>query len=127
LRASAEFQAVFGEGKRVSGAYFRLHVRPASAPARLGVAVSKRVDKSAVGRNRVRRQVKECFRLIRGPLPAGDYVVVAKPEAARAANAALAADLRSLFTRAAALKLIAVPVTMPPCDAIAGSSSPHDP
>lgn len=102
LRSSAEFRVVFGEGKRYSGAYFRLHAhRLTDEPqARLGVSVSKRVDKTSVGRNRIRRQAKECFRLQRPALSAGDYVLQAKPEAARADNAALRADLLSLFARA---------------------------
>jgi ribonuclease P protein component len=138
LRAASEFQAVFSEGRRLSGAVLRLHVRlspPAVAPAddidavpsspgdssahdmptpaptpvtpapiaRLGITVSKRVDKRAVGRNRVRRQIRETFRLARATLPPGDYVVLAKPEAAKADNAALRRELGSLLLRAATL------------------------
>ena len=122
LRVSAQFQAVFGEGKRVSGNCFRLHARlqPDAAEARLGVTVSKRVDKLSVGRNRVRRQIKEVFRCTRMLLPPGDYVVLAKPEAAKADNAALRADLLSLFERARTLKPMAQTGTMPPSDAIPG-------
>lgn len=128
LRASAEFQVVFGEGKRISGACFRLHARVVAdaTAARVGVAVSKRVDKTAVGRNRVRRQIHEIFRLQRARLPSGDFVFVAKPEAARADNAALRADLLSLLDRARTLKPMTVPGTMPPSAATAGRE-PTDP
>jgi ribonuclease P protein component len=117
LRVSAQFQAVFGEGSRVSSPCFRLHARlPAEGgPTRLGVTVSKRVDKRAVGRNRIRRQIKESFRLLRGQLPPGDYVVLAKPEAAKAGTAALRAELLSLFGRARTLK------PMPPAGTMPGS------
>ena len=120
LRASAEFQAVFGEGKRISGACFRLHARVSTeaTAARIGVAVSKRVDKHAVGRNRVRRQVNETFRLQRATLPPGDFVFVAKPEAAKADNAALRRDLLSLLDRARTLKPMSPTGTMPPSAAI---------
>jgi ribonuclease P protein component len=62
LRASAEFQAVFGGGTRFSHPLFRLQVLPAAADAadaraRLGMTVSKRVDKRAVARNRGRRAI----------------------------------------------------------------------
>jgi ribonuclease P protein component len=116
LRTSAEFQAVFAEGKRISGRYFRLHARiPSDAVlARLGVAVSKRVDKSAVVRNRLRRQVKEAFRLQSGHLPAGDYVFVAKIEAAKAENRELRGDLLSALERAQTLKPVPTTGTMPP-------------
>ena len=127
LRASAQFQAVFGEGRRISGTCFRLHAHlPAEADqARLCVTVSKRVDKHAVGRNRIRRQIKECFRLLRHSLPPGDYVLVAKPEAAKADNGALRAELLSLFERARTLKPMPPPGTMPPSDAMI-SRSPFD-
>lgn len=125
LHVSAEYQAVFGEGRRVSGTFFRLHVRLPleGGRTRLGVTVSKRVDKRAVVRNRLRRQAKECFRVLREGLPAGDYVLLAKPEAAKAETAAVRADLLSLFNRARTLKPMAPPGTMPPSDAITGRPS----
>ena len=120
LRASAQFQAVFAVGRRLSGQYFRLHAQlpEAAAAARLGVTVSKRVDKTAVGRNRIKRQTRECFRQLKSQLPPGDYVVLAKPEAAKAESAALRRELLSLFERARTLKPMAPPVTMPPSEAI---------
>ena len=107
LRASAEFQAVFGEGKRVSGAAFRLHVllKADATQTRLGVTVSKRVDKAAVRRNRLRRQCKEVFRLQRATLPQGDYVLLAKPEAGKLDNAGVRAELNRLFERARCLPM----------------------
>ena len=122
LRVSAQFQAVFGEGTRFSGTLFRLHVLPTgdTAEPRLGVTVSKRVDKLAVGRNRIRRQIKECFRLQRASLPVADYVFLAKAEAARADNATLRGELLSLLERARTLKPVVPPGTMPRSDAIAG-------
>ena len=109
LRSAAEFQAVFTQGKRISGVCFRLHVHLCAdaVAARLGVAVSKRVDKSAVVRNRLRRQIKEAFRLQRANVSAGDYVFVAKPDAANADNRALRIELLSLLDRARTLKPIA--------------------
>jgi ribonuclease P protein component len=113
LRASAEFQAVFGEGSRVSGPSLRLQVRfappgvetrlggLANIGARLGLTVGKRVDPRAVGRNRIRRVLRETFRLARAMLPAGDYVVLAKPEAKSLTGAALRAELTDLLRRAA--------------------------
>jgi ribonuclease P protein component len=118
LRASAEFQAVFGGGTRFSGPLFRLQVLPATqgeATARLGMTVSKRVDKRAVQRNRIRRQVREAFRLQRHRLPAGDYVVMAKPEASQVDNPGLRAALLKLLDKAAmSLKPPVATGTMPP-------------
>jgi len=123
LRASAEFQAVFGGGTRFSGPLFRLQVLPQAvdslatgeAQARLGMTVSKRVDKRSVGRNRIRRQVREVFRLQRATLPPGDYVFQAKPEAAQVDNPGLRHALLKLLARAATnLKAPDAPGTMPP-------------
>ena len=120
LRASAQFQAVFGGGSRFSGSLFRLQVLPAApgapdAQARLGMTVSKRVDKRAVVRNRIRRQVREAFRLQRHELPPGDYVFMAKPEAAQVDNPGLRAALLKLLDRATiALKPPVATGTMPP-------------
>ena len=116
LRTSAQYQAVFAEGKRLSSACFRLHVfLPGNATEpRLGVAVSKRVDKSAVARNRLRRQIKDVFRRNRAGLHNGDYAVIAKPDAAKADNPRLRSELLSLLERARTLKPVAAPGTMPP-------------
>jgi ribonuclease P protein component len=124
LCVPAEFQAVFGDGGRICGTCFRLHAKLAAGAgqARLGVTVSKRVDKLSVGRNRIRRQIKESFRLVRHTLPAGDYVLLARPEAAKADNAALRAELFSLFERAGTLKPMPPSGTMPPSDANTGRS-----
>jgi ribonuclease P protein component len=127
LRASAEFQAVFGGGSRFSGPLFRLQVLPASgdgSQARLGMTVSKRVDKRAVARNRIRRQVREVFRVQRHRLPPGDYVFQAKPEATQVDNPGLRHALLKLLERAATtLKAPVPPVTMPPA-APAGATPP---
>ena len=115
LRVSGQFQAAFAEGRRLNGQYFRLHARldPGAAGARLGITVSRRVDKLAVGRNRLKRQCRECFRRLRAQLPAGDYVLLARPEAAKADNPAVRADLLQLLERARTLKAPATPGTMP--------------
>src|SRR5258705_262331 len=72
--------------------------------ARLGMTVPKRVQKLSHERNRIRRQVRECFRLQRASLPPGDYVVQAKPESAAASNAQLREGLLKLLARASTLK-----------------------
>jgi ribonuclease P protein component len=127
LRASAQFQAVFGGGTRFSGPLFRLQVLPASsepAEAHLGMTVSKRVDKRAAARNRIRRQIRETFRLQRAQLPPGDYVFQAKPEAKLVDNPGLRQALLKLLARAAmTLKPPVATGTMPPA-APAGPNPP---
>ncbi len=48
---------------------------------RLGMAVSRKVSKKAVVRNRLKRRIREVFRHHRHRLPAMDIVVVARPGA----------------------------------------------
>jgi len=58
----------------------RVGGRPNDLPhCRLGMAVSRKVG-NAVTRNRIRRMIRESFRLLQHDLPGGyDLVVIAKP------------------------------------------------
>lgn len=94
LSGKAEFDRVFAEAHRRNTQFFR--VAWAENPldyARLGMAVSRRVDKRAVVRNRLRRRIRESFRLAWSGLRPVDIVVTAKPEAALADCAAIWRDL----------------------------------
>lgn len=103
LRLPPEFERCFTQGQRVSGRFFRLHVLPAEKP-RLGLAVSRKVDPNAVGRNRIKRTARETFRTSRDAVPCADLVLVAKREATTATNAQLREDLSQLWKRGCALK-----------------------
>ena len=105
IRTSAEYQAVFSEGSRVSGAFFRLHLAQGEAFAkpRLGIAVSKKVDKSAVARNRIKRVCRDYFRQHQQAYHAAEYVLIAKPDAAKTLAVNWRADLEKLFLRAQSL------------------------
>lgn len=46
---------------------------------RLGLAISKKNAKRAVDRNRIKRLIRESFRLHQIELPAVDFVIMAKP------------------------------------------------
>jgi len=73
--------------------------------ARLGLVVSRKVDKRAVGRNRIKRVVRECFRHVRSQLQPGIYVVLARIDAKKADNGQLRLTLEQLFVRAGMLQL----------------------
>jgi ribonuclease P protein component len=81
LRARSEFLAAQATGVRVHTPHFLLVVArspDAEAPARLGITVTRKVG-DAVRRNRVKRVVREVFRLDPSWLPAGvDLLVIAK-------------------------------------------------
>ena len=121
LRVPAEFQAVFKTGRRLSSTHFRLFawLRDEPAAPRLGVAVSRKVDKRAVGRNRLKRIAREYFRGESARLPPGDFVLIAQPGASALDAPAVRAQIDMLFERARALKAAPLPGTMPPApDAI---------
>lgn len=65
--------------------------------ARLGMAVGARVAGGAVERNRIRRLVREFFRLHRQELPAVDLFVSAREGAKSATNAEIRASLGRLW------------------------------
>ena len=78
----------------------------------MGLAVSRKVSKRAVERNRIKRIVRESFRLRRTALPALDVLVIARPTAAGAANPALHADLDGAWRKLQALKPGSAPGTI---------------
>ncbi len=83
------------------GAHFNAHVAPnALGHPRIGLAVSRRVSKKAVQRNRLKRIVRESFRRHQHELGAIDYVVIAKLGAAAQVNRALRAQMDNLWARA---------------------------
>jgi len=103
---SAEFERIFKHGKRTASPLLALHVlaEESESGARLGLVVSRKVDKRAVQRNRIKRVVRDCFRRIRFQLQPGAYVVLARAEAKHAGNAQLRQTLERLFVRAGVLQ-----------------------
>jgi ribonuclease P protein component len=61
--------------------------------ARLGMAVSIRAAGNAIRRNRLRRLIRESFRMHRQELPAVDVLVTARPAATAATNREVFASL----------------------------------
>ncbi|MEO6137066.1 MAG: ribonuclease P protein component [Luteimonas sp.] len=113
VRARSEFTRVFDNSRRLAHPLLSLHWMHDALPARLGLAVSRKVDPHAVGRNRIKRVLRDSFRRTRMLLPAGAYVLVARPAAAHVENAALRAAFFSVLQRAGALPVSVAPGTMP--------------
>ena len=114
LRTPADFAALRRDGLRFATRHFRTqYCLTEAAEARLGMAVSRRVSKRAVVRNRIRRIVRESFRLRRAGLPACDLLLIAQATAAGLSGSELRADLDAVWQRLAALKPSADRPTMP--------------
>lgn len=112
VRARAEFDRVFQNGRRTSDPLISLHWLRDDAPARLGLAVSRKVDPHAVGRNRIKRVLRAQFRQVRAGLPPGAYVLVARTAAAKAEAVVLRRTFLALLQRAGALPMPGADGTM---------------
>ncbi|MDN5780457.1 MAG: ribonuclease P protein component [Luteimonas sp.] len=124
VRARAEFDRAFQQGRRTASPLFSLHFVAGPPPARLGLAVSRKVDPHAVGRNRIKRVLRDVFRQLRTQLRDGDYVVVARKTASETENRALAEGFVNLLQRAGALPQAGADGTIPPAAPAAPPSHP---
>jgi ribonuclease P protein component len=103
LRHKSEFDAVHATGVRVADVYFAVIARENGLrQPRLGLAVSTKTAGSSVERNRIRRVVRESFRLRQGALPTADIVVNARGRARGASAAQLRESLDQLWSQVAA-------------------------
>lgn len=105
LRRPADFQRVREHALAPRGwahPLLVLYAAPNEAgPSRIGVSVGKRVSRSAVARNRVRRRLREAIRPRYDELVAGhDLLFVARPPSASATWDDLRAAVAALVTRA---------------------------
>ena len=93
----AQFQAAYNQGRRFGNELFTATVRihEGSGGACLGLSIAARTVGNAVSRNRLRRQVRESFRLAQARLPPVDIVIGARS----AARTAPASELRSALER----------------------------
>ncbi|MFT7667525.1 MAG: ribonuclease P protein component [Planctomycetota bacterium] len=77
IRSGADFERVFRQGSRARSDLMVVCVRENGLEhSRLGLSVGKRIWKSAVKRNRIRRIFRESFRLSQYEIPAGLDVVL---------------------------------------------------
>jgi len=102
LRSKLQFDAIYASGRRLDDRYFGLRIKPNGVGhSRVGLAVAVKTAGNAVARNRLRRLVRESFRLAQHALPAVDIVVAAKFPAREAPVATLRASLATLWQRVA--------------------------
>lgn len=113
LLKPGDFAALRGNSKRISVRHFLAEFSATAQPTcRLGQAVSRRVSKRAVDRNRIKRLVRESYRHARGDLPPVDILLIARSSAVQQTNSMLREDLARLWQKLAALKPAARTGTM---------------
>lgn len=80
LVLAAEFKRVFANPCKIGGRFLTLLAKRNELDhPRLGLAISRKHVKTAVGRNRIKRQARESFRLYQDRIGNFDVVVMAKP------------------------------------------------
>jgi ribonuclease P protein component len=97
---------LFRKGKKIASDYFTIRYSPAKAgdPNRFCVVISAATEKSAVKRNRLRRQVYETARLREKHEtaiqdPKFDTAVICKKKALQLDNKSISEDLNALFSK----------------------------
>jgi ribonuclease P protein component len=89
LHTAAEFERARRTRERLTDDLFVVQCVKSEREARLGMAVGVRAAGNAVNRNRLRRLIRESFRLHRQEMPAVDVLVTARAAAAKAGNRAV--------------------------------------
>lgn len=102
LLTPSQFSRIFDHPIKAVSNHLTLLAKPnqASHP-RLGLTIAKKKEKTAVGRNRVKRIVRDSFRLNQHNLPNIDIVVIARNQIGEATNAQLHEQLDKLWKKLA--------------------------
>ncbi len=95
----SDYKSIFNHGKMTRGKYWQvMSIKTDDSPAKLGLAISKKVHRLAVQRNRFKRLAREAFRLKQAQLGNWEFVVMAK-HSKPANNAVITQDLETLFNK----------------------------
>jgi len=87
IKTKTEFDQVINNSKKIYSHYFVTFIRDSAAgSSRVGVICSKKSIKLAVGRNRVKRVVREWFRLSQEEFDNKDMVFIVKRTANKASH-----------------------------------------
>ena len=96
LTTAAEYEWVFAKPIRLHSKELLMLVRQNKPFPRLGLAFSKKKIPRAVDRNRVKRVVREQFRLTQTTLPPVDMIVMPKAGTRNAKNTSIVASFHEL-------------------------------
>ena len=102
MKSARDFQRAYRQGRRARGDVLAVVVIENGLDvSRLGLSVGRKIWKSAVRRNRVRRIFRESFRLTREKLPVGiDVILIPARPALRPELAATCEELERLVNKA---------------------------
>lgn len=94
----SEYDQIFAQGEKAVGRHFVCYwTRQCGQGCKLGLVVSRKVGKATV-RNRVKRQLREFFRLHRSEMPPDvQLVIIARPSSATLGFHQCAATMRQIL------------------------------
>ena len=101
LKRRRDFERVTREGKSLSDGLLRVRAAPNGLPhGRLGIIVSKRMSRLSPERNRMKRLIREAYRLNKQALaPSTDWIVIPKGNLSRKTLKEIEASLLKLAER----------------------------
>lgn len=101
IRQAKQFDFVFKNTKGLNkgSCFFLRYANNSLGFSRLGIIVSKRQVSRAVDRNKVKRIVRERFRLLHSQLPSLDIVIVARGLSAEASKKRISACIDKLLLK----------------------------
>lgn len=100
LRKKDDFKQIFQYRCCLYGTYLKLYVKPnkLSYP-RLGILISKQVVRYAINRNRIRRHIREAFRLRQHQIQAYDILVLLQKNITNQSIREIDSCLEKLFSQ----------------------------
>jgi ribonuclease P protein component len=103
LLRKVDYEAVYARGRRFGDNLFGVHYlqREPPGPPRIGLSVGLKAAGGGVRRNRIRRVVRESFRLVQHRLGGLDVVVTARGGVRLAPDAAVRSSLDAVWSKLA--------------------------
>ena len=99
LKSKQDFDEIFKQGKRITAKLFRVYFLKKDT-RKLGVIVSKKVSKSAVKRNQIKRWVREIYRVNKSKIPDDvKIIVIALTQAEKSSFNEVSKDILHIFDR----------------------------
>jgi ribonuclease P protein component len=101
LTKNHEFKAVFADSTKIVGNFFILLIKKNNLSySRLGLVITKKKIATAVQRNRIRRLIREVFRLTNDKnISTYDMIFMAKYNITSLSNQDIIADIKAVLTK----------------------------